>query len=160
MPSSLPNAPRTYSGRVGRVADPVPREHGRVTAPTLTGQRTADVRPLVAAALDAQLVIAFAAIGRASHSEALLSGLLRTAWPFLGGLAVGWLIVRLIHVPGAGMRAGLVVWVCTVAGGMALRALTGQGTAASFVVVASIVLGAFLLGWRRLVVGRRRPASS
>lgn len=137
----------------------VPREHGRVTAPTSTDQRTAHVTPLIAAALDALLVIVFAAIGRASHSEALLSGLLRTAWPFLAGLAVGWLVVRLTSLPGAGLRAGLIVWICTVAGGMLLRALTGQGTAASFIVVASIVLGTFLMGWR-VAAGQRRSGRS
>jgi hypothetical protein len=38
-----------------------------------------------------------------------------------------------------------------VAIGMLLRALTGAGTALPFVIVATITLGAFLLGWRALV---------
>ena len=46
------------------------------------------------------------------------------------------------------------VWVASVAGGMLLRRVTGEGTAVSFVVVATVVLGAALLGWRA-VAGRR-----
>ena len=40
------------------------------------------------------------------------------------------------------------IWVATVAVGMVLRSLTGQGVAVSFVVVASVVLGVLLLGSR------------
>lgn len=104
----------------------------------------------LAALLDAGGVGIFAAIGRRSHTEpggAL--ALLGTAWPFLAGAGIGWLIQwawrRQAPVDFA---AGLVVWVCTVAGGMTLRALTGAGTALSFVLVTSAVTAAILLGWR------------
>ncbi|NUS44280.1 MAG: DUF3054 family protein, partial [Mycobacteriaceae bacterium] len=43
---------------------------------------------------------------------------------------------------------GACVWLGTLAGGMALRALSGQGVAASFVIVAAAVLAVFLFGWR------------
>ena len=60
-----------------------------------------------------------------------------------------------------GVRDGIPVWVCAVAVGMLLRVATGAGTAFSFVVVATVVLGVFLLGWRALaaLVRRRRPAA-
>jgi len=60
--------------------------------------------------------------------------------------------------PGRVWPSGIVVWLSTVVVGMLLRRLTGDGTAASFVVVALVVLGVFLLGWRaaRQLVVRRR----
>jgi Protein of unknown function (DUF3054) len=39
---------------------------------------------------------------------------------------------------------------------MLLRVATGAGTAFSFVVVATLVLGVFLLGWRALAALARR----
>jgi len=46
--------------------------------------------------------------------------------------------------------SGLVVWLCTVALGMILRVVSGQGTAVAFIIVAVAFLGLFLLGWRVL----------
>jgi hypothetical protein len=42
------------------------------------------------------------------------------------------------------------VWLCTVAIGMVLRVIAGQGTAVAFTGVALAFLGLFLLGWRLL----------
>ena len=77
------------------------------------------------------------------------SGVLATAWPFLVGLAVGWTLVRsLSHQWALEVGPAISVVVATVVVGMLLRALTGQGTAPSFVLVATLVLAALLLGWR------------
>ena len=101
--------------------------------------------------LDAALVTAFAAIGRRSHDEAdPVAGALDTAWPFLVGLAIGWLIAyfnwsRVIPVS---VASGVTVWVSTVCFGMLIRHFTDKGTAFSFIVVASLVLAVFLIGWR------------
>ena len=46
------------------------------------------------------------------------------------------------------MPTGVVVWVCTIVVGMLLRKATSQGVAPSFIVVASLVTAALLLGWR------------
>lgn len=111
----------------------------------------AALRPVVvAAALDVTCVLVFAAIGRASHHESALalSGFARTAWPFLSGLAIGWGATRAWRRPVAITPSGLVIWFAAIAGGMSLRAVSGQGVAVSFVIVASIFLGLFLLGWR------------
>ena len=109
--------------------------------------------PVGAAALaDTAAVLVFAAVGRASHDEAgPVLGALETAWPFLAGAASGWAATRLLggRWP-LTVRSGIPVVGGTVAVGMLLRAATGQGTAASFVVVATVVLGALLLGWRAL----------
>lgn len=106
--------------------------------------------------MDVLFVVLFVVIGRASHHEALSpGGLARTAIPFLVGLVVGWVVVVLIGQPAARWRAGLVVWACTLAVGMVVRRLTHQGVQASFVVVAGLFLGLFLIGWR-LLAGVRR----
>jgi hypothetical protein len=43
--------------------------------------------------------------------------------------------------------------------GMLLRAASGQGVQVSFVVVASIVIAAFLLGWRVLLAALDRSST-
>ncbi|PZF56997.1 DUF3054 domain-containing protein [Curtobacterium sp. MCSS17_008] len=112
----------------------------------------------LAAVVDIVLIVAFALIGRSSHAEAAsLPGLWTTAYPFLAGWAVGYLVVRGWTRPLRTWPTGVVVWVATVAIGLLLRVLTGQGDVAgdplplSFVVVATIVLAVFLLGWRLVV---------
>ncbi|WP_127476678.1 DUF3054 domain-containing protein [Microbacterium sulfonylureivorans] len=113
-------------------------------------------------ALDVVLVVVFAAIGRASHGEDALAGLWITAWPFLAGLVAGWLITQGWNAPTAPARTGLGIWAITVAGGMLLRAASGQGIAVAFVIVAAITLLLFLVGWRVIarLVSRARVAKS
>src|SRR5262249_2859013 len=102
---------------------------------------------------------AFVAIGRASHSEGdALAGLARTAWPFLAGLAVGWLCTRAWRRPAALVPTGLGVWITTVGLGLGLRGVSGQGTAAGLLAGALAVWGLFLLGWR-LIAGRLATSS-
>jgi hypothetical protein len=99
--------------------------------------------------LDVCCVLAFTVIGRASHAEAGgVSGQARTAWPFLAGLAVGVAASRAWRRPGSIAGTGIAVWLSTVAVGMLLRVVSGQGTAVAFVAVALIFLGATMLGWR------------
>jgi len=108
---------------------------------------------LLAAALDAVLVVVFAFIGRSSHAEALDPvGLWGTAWPFLVGAAVGWLASRAWRRPLAVWPTGVVVWAATVIVGMLLRAASGQGTAVAFIIVATLTLGLFLVGWRAIAL--------
>ncbi|MDU0347002.1 DUF3054 domain-containing protein [Microbacterium sp. KSW2-29] len=122
--------------------------------------------PAIALVVDLVLVIVFAAIGRATHDGDVLgpfgSGLATTAWPFLAALLVGWLVTRAWRGPLAIVRTGLPVWAVTVILGMVLRALSGQGVAVAFVIVAAITLALFLLGWRalaRLATRGRRAAA-
>jgi hypothetical protein len=107
---------------------------------------------LVPAVLDVVLVLVFAAVGRRSHAEGLdLAGIARTALPFLVGTAAGWLLASIVLDGGPRSLAfGAVVAVSTVAVGMVLRAVAAQGVAVSFVIVATVVLTVFLLGWRLL----------
>jgi divalent metal cation (Fe/Co/Zn/Cd) transporter len=105
----------------------------------------------LAVALDVGCVLIFVIIGRASHTKGeTLAGIASTAWPFLAGLGVGWLAVRGWRQPQAIRPTGLAVWLITVALGMILRVVSGQGTAIAFIVVALAFLGLFLLGWRLL----------
>jgi hypothetical protein len=107
---------------------------------------------------DVVCVLVFCTIGRRSHAEGITAaGIAETAWPFLAGVAVGWLLARGWHRPATLIPTGVVVWLCTVAVGMLLRQLTSAGVAVSFVVVASLVTGLLLLGWRAVAgVVRRR----
>jgi hypothetical protein len=102
--------------------------------------------------LDVLAVLVFAAVGRVSHDEgADALDVLGTAWPFLLGCLVGWVLTRAWRRPSAVRPVGVPVWLCTVGLGMLGRALTGAGTELSFVLVATLVLGLFLLGWRLVV---------
>ena len=110
------------------------------------------------AALDVAAVVAFVAIGRASHHRAeTVGGFLTTLWPFAVGLLAGWLIVA--RRSPESVRSGVVLCVCTVAVGMSLRVAAGQGTAVAFVLVALGFLGAVMMGGR-LAAGavRGRPS--
>ena len=118
------------------------------------------MRAVTGAVLDLCCVGAFVAIGRASHTEGgTVAGLARTAWPFLTGLAAGWLVTRAWRRPRTLVPAGAGAWISTVALGMVLRAASGQGTTVAFIVVALAFLGLFMLGWR-LLAGRFATSSS
>lgn len=116
------------------------------------------MRYLPAVIVDALLVLVFAVIGRASHDEDP-AGFLLTAWPFLVALLVGHAVAALL--PGRPRRPwsplwGTVVWVVTVAGGMLLRIVSGDTAEPPFIIVATLVLGAFLVGWRAVTALLRR----
>ncbi len=117
--------------------------------------RTRSDRAALAAVLDVASVIAFVVAGRRSHDAGSgIGGVLEVAAPFLIALAAGWLALRIWQRPLALVPA-VGLWVVTVALGLVLRRFVfDRGTAASFVIVATLVLGALLLGWR--LVARRR----
>lgn len=116
---------------------------------------------LIAAALaDAVAIMLFAAVGRGAHERGdIVAGVLLTAWPFLAGAAAGWLASRAWRHPLSVRRAGVVIWLSSLAGGMLLRALTGQSVVLPFVIVAFLSLGVLLVGYRLLVVAMGRFAS-
>ncbi|WP_082775296.1 DUF3054 domain-containing protein [Pseudoclavibacter helvolus] len=109
--------------------------------------------------VDLLLVVVFAIIGRMSHAEGVsLAGIVTTGWPFVLGLLVAWVLVTLFRwKPWRPFPAGVFVWVVTVGGGMLLRLAIGDTAEIAFVIVASIVLGAFLL-LPRLFLGTGRDA--
>jgi hypothetical protein len=110
------------------------------------------MRSAGAALADLGCVLLFVVIGRANHhAGGGLAGLWDTAWPFVAGLAVGLVATRYWQRPAALVPVGVGVWLCTVAIGMLLRVVSGQGTAFAFVLVALAFLGLFQLGWRAAV---------
>jgi len=125
---------------------------------TATETRAGAGRIAAAAAIDVVLVLAFAALGRSSHAEALsLTGLWQTAWPFLAGLAIAWAAALVWRAPMAPLRGGVPVWIGTVALGMLLRVwFTSGGAALPFIIVATVTLGILLLGWRGIAALIRR----
>jgi Protein of unknown function (DUF3054) len=126
----------------------------------------------LAVVLDVCCVLVFVIIGRASHTKGeSLAGVASTAWPFLAGLAGGWLATaglagRAWRQPYRLWPAGVGAWLGAAGLGMLFRVISGQGTAPAFIGVALAFLGLFLLGWRLLaqaVTGARgirsRPTS-
>jgi hypothetical protein len=116
--------------------------------------------------LDVVAVLVFVAAGRRSHGESsALAGSAVTAWPFLAGLAVGWAVVLIARLEPSSPKAGLAVLLPTVLLGMLLRRfVAGEGTAPTFVVVATCILAVFLVGrrvvaaWAGQRAARRRAA--
>ncbi|KAA0959874.1 DUF3054 domain-containing protein [Microbacterium sp. ANT_H45B] len=118
------------------------------------------MRYVPALILDAVLVLVFAVIGRASHEEDP-GGFLLTAWPFLVALLLGHLVAALL--PARPRRPwslawGAVAWAVTVVGGLLLRVVSGDTAQIAFIIVATLVLAVFLLGWRVLAAFLRRRA--
>ncbi|WP_053388030.1 DUF3054 domain-containing protein [Leucobacter japonicus] len=133
------------------------------TAHPVDAQRSVTRTVILAFCADIAFVLLFAGIGRSSHErEASLFGLFSTAWPFLVGLAITWLALRVARHPLSVLRAGVPVWIGTVVIGMLLRAATGASIAPAFIIVATITLAVFVLGWRAIAALvlrlRRRPA--
>lgn len=111
----------------------------------------------IAALVDSLVIVVFVTIGRSSHEEGVtVAGVAETAWPFLVGAAVGWLAARVWQRPTSLVPAALAVWAGALVLGMALRAVSGQGTALSFMIVACCFLAATLFGWRLVAAGLRR----
>ncbi|MBT8162337.1 MULTISPECIES: DUF3054 domain-containing protein [Arthrobacter] len=107
---------------------------------------------LVSAVADVVLILIFAAIGRDAHQRPdVIIGVFATAWPFLAGAAVAWLVVRVWRAPFSLWPAGVAVWIGTVAVGMILRAITGQVVVIAFIIVALISLATLLLGYRAVI---------
>lgn len=110
--------------------------------------------------LDLLVVLVFAAVGRRNHGEAdALTGIVTTAWPFVVGAIVGWIVLVVMkRLPGRSLTSGVIVWLTTVIVGMILRQVSGHGTAVAFVIVALAFNGACMLGWRlvaRVLESRR-----
>lgn len=119
-------------------------------------------RTPLAAGLDTFAVVLFVAIGRREHErDSAIAGLIQTAAPFLIALALAWLVLRVWKRP-TEWRAGVGVWAIVVVAGMMLRNFVfGDGTATAFVIVATLFLAVFIVGWRLAfgAMNRRHVAS-
>lgn len=127
---------------------------------------------------DAGAVALFVALGRRTHEETGLAGYTQALRPFLIALLIVWLGVfiwqaftmtraaeptdaldwraraasRLISL----WPIGVIVWIVTAGGGLALRGAGGGGLSGGFPYVTFAVLGVLMLGWRLLVLLLRR----
>lgn len=123
----------------------------------MTRARVSTSTVAISATLDFVLIVVFVAIGRQSHDEGItLAGTLETSWPFLVGLVAGWLISRAWHHPLGVLNPGVIIWAATLIVGMALRIVSSQGIALPFVIVATVTLAVFLIGWRAFAASLRR----
>lgn len=106
---------------------------------------------------DGLVIFAFVVIGREDHGFASeVSDYARVAAPFLVGLAVSGIALRAWRDP-LRLRTGVGLAVGTVVIGMlARRFLWDDGTALSFVLVATAFIVAGMLGWRLIVLGIQR----
>ncbi|MCT1690415.1 DUF3054 domain-containing protein [Brevibacterium sp. p3-SID960] len=103
----------------------------------------------IAIVVDACLVALFTIVGHYTHHQSLVpEQILSTAWPFLAGLVIAWLLNAVWAAPLAPLRTGTGLWATTVLLGLVIRALTGEGTEGPFIVVAASLNLVTLVGWR------------
>jgi hypothetical protein len=123
---------------------------------------TTAIPPAIAFAADVAVLVIFVLIGRRTHHEdAGVDGFLRVLWPFVVGLAVGWLVARAWRAP-LDWRRAAPLWLITVAVGITLRIVVeGRAFKGTFTIVALVFTGLTLLGWRAgvLLVRRRRVST-
>src|SRR5258705_13385774 len=104
----------------------------------------------LAVIIDVCCVLLFVIIGGASHTKGEgLAGVASTAWPFLAGLAAGWLATaglagRAWRQPYRLWPAGGGAWLGAGGLGLLFRVGAGQGPAPPFIGLALAVPGLFL----------------
>jgi lipopolysaccharide export LptBFGC system permease protein LptF len=114
-------------------------------------------RTVASIVADVLFVFVFVVVGRAHHGHAnSVHGVLTTLWPFLTGLLVGWLVLLVAGAKSWSIGSGILLAIITVALGMALRVLDGQGTELAFIGVALAFLSLFFLSWRVIYIRRHR----
>jgi FtsH-binding integral membrane protein len=110
---------------------------------------------LRAFAFDALCILLMVVIGTRNHkTDTGISGILFVAAPF-------WIAMSLTHLAPLLQRKNrqdpnpYMVWGYTVVMGMLLRNMVfNRGTAAAFVIVATVFLGITMFGWRAVVARR------
>ena len=117
---------------------------------------------LIAVAADVASILVFVLLGRSSHDEGTgIGAVANVAAPFLIGLAVGWVLSPGPRRRPFAIATGVQVWLTTVGIGVVLRWFAwDRGTAVSFIIVAALFLGLFLVGWRVVVAGATRPRTA
>jgi hypothetical protein len=125
----------------------------------MTGRISQHQNVVLAALVDAAIVVVFVLVGRRTHQQGNdLLATLGALWPFLLALTVGWWVSGARRAPTHVGRA-VVIWGVTISLGMVLRAVVmGHGTATAFVLVAAGFTAAGIIGWR-LIASRLRACS-
>ncbi|MGG5174219.1 DUF3054 domain-containing protein [Pseudarthrobacter sp. J1763] len=119
----------------------------------MTSYSSNKTHAIYAGIADAVLILLFAALGRSAHEHSeTFFGIVATAWPFLLGAVLAWVVLGIWKKPLRIWSNGVFLVVITVAVGMVLRVLTGAGTAVAFIIVALVSLAVFLLGHRAIAL--------
>lgn len=115
----------------------------------------------LALGLDIVAIAVFALLARLAHQSAEMpfnfAGWLSTLWPFLVGVAVSWILLltarwNAVHL----WPTGVATWVVTVVVGLVIWGIrNGDVPHWSFMMVATIMSGILLLGWRGLAKLKR-----
>ena len=109
-----------------------------------------------AALADTASILAFALLARVAHNSPELPlnfvGWLDTAWPFLTGIILGWLVnLAAKWNPSKVAPGGVAVWLIAVVTGLGIWGVRHAAFPHwSFIMVAGSMSALFLLGWRGL----------
>jgi hypothetical protein len=108
------------------------------------------IRAALPIVVDVVIVVTFATVGMFNHdSNHSFLNLAAIAWPFVAGLAIGWVAaiwngLRGLRVwPGGLMIAGV-----TYGLGMGLRSVSGRGLETGFLIFSACFFVVTMLGWR------------
>jgi hypothetical protein len=110
---------------------------------------------------DVAVLVVFVAIGRRTHHDAAGAGsFFRVLWPFAVGLALGYAISGLGRSSLAWRRV-VAAWLVTIIVGESLRlGVQNRPWRPAFLAVATVFVGAAMLGWRAALLGVRRVRAS
>lgn len=96
---------------------------------------------------DVLAVALFAFLARLAHGGLDPLAILNTFWPFALGTLLAWLLFR----PDSSIAKGVPVWLCTVVVGLSIWSIRHHAAPhISFLIVASVMSGLLILGWRFL----------
>jgi hypothetical protein len=108
------------------------------------------IRAALPIVVDVVIVVVFATVGMFNHdNDHTLLNLAAIVWPFLLGLAAGW--VGAIWNGLRGLRiwpGGLLIVAVTYGTGMAFRGVSGRGLETGFLVFSACFFVVTMLGWR------------
>ncbi|MGV0408881.1 DUF3054 domain-containing protein [Corynebacterium resistens] len=117
--------------------------------------------PALALFMDVLGVALFALFARIAHQTEEMplnfSGWMQTVWPFLLGAVAGWVLLTLTGkvARATALSSGVIVWLCTAIAGLTIWGIRhGEIPHWSFIIVASVMSGLLLLGWRA-ITGKR-----
>lgn len=110
---------------------------------------------------DIVAIAVFALLARLAHQSDDMpfnfAGWLSTLWPFLVGVAVSWILIIAARWDALQLwPTGVATWVVTVVVGLVIWAIrNGDIPHWSFIIVATVMSGVLLLGWRGLAKLKR-----
>lgn len=118
--------------------------------------------------IDVVAIFVFAVLARLAHNTEsdpfTFMNILDTWWPFLIGVVLAHVLAAVVKKhPEPVAPGGVLVWVVTVVVGLGIWAIRNAAMPHwSFILVATIMSGLLLLGWRAIAafVGRRSRATA